>query len=580
MVDIFVGRSRACRFNTSPAHCQSVGEGAASALSCILTIALFLLTAVSFAANEGTSVTRGSDTHISPGDVLLITVWGEEKWSGEFPVDNRGVLYYPPVGDLEVDQMTAKGLTDRLTEQLKELIKRPRVTVVVRAHRGTARVGIWGEVVKPGVLEVPVGTTVFELLTQAERSVGAARKIQWIHSGAQSRVEEVDYEQVLKLGGWKQANYALEDGDTVLVPKADKATGVTLLGQVHKPGTYPWHEDLRLLEALMLAEGLASETESQTARILRSGKTSSVIDLERLLRNGDLELNAVLEAGDIVIAGTPRVKVAVLGQVTKPGNYNIPSGSTVFDALTQAGGPTDKGDINHTEVVQGSKRQVLNLWKVLWEGDTSVNITLSDGDVVFVPPQKRAYLLGAVQRPGEIAVEPDTTLLTAMQHTGEPVEGADLGHVRLIRRGEVRIIDATRLLSGGDTTIDLRLEPGDSVFVPLKKSVYVVGAVNKAGPYPIGERTTLMDLVRSGAAPMPEARMQKVMIIRTTSEGKAVPMEVNLERLIKKGDSSQDVVLQPGDLIMVPGKKGERRGSDWWQYAGIVNSLAWLLGNL
>ncbi|HID06494.1 MAG TPA: hypothetical protein EYP10_05030, partial [Armatimonadetes bacterium] len=424
-----------------------------------------LLTAVNSLSLAGIPAKEASRRSLlGAGDVLIITVWGEERWSGEFIVDADGILHYPPVGAVDVRKMTTEDLAKHLTEQLRRLLKRPHVSVILKergerigeriyvfgavnqpgahpfregitlldviAQTGgfkedadleharivhangtmtpidlrslqiggvltenvelqpgdiifippmtTIQVAIWGEVSQPGIYKLPARVTLLEVLAHCGQLLPTAtRKIKLIRIGTERKVREIDLDQVLAGGGWQEIGFAMQDGDTIIVPRAGSENEVTVLGQVQKPGSYPWQENMRLLTALMLAGNVQGEPEPQYAQIMRSGEPSVTVDLKRLLRMGDMSLNCVLKPGDIIIVQSGRkIKVSVLGQVNKPGIYELPMDAKVIDALIQAGSFTEKADLTRTQVIHKGTPRVINLWKALWEGDLSQNVAL------------------------------------------------------------------------------------------------------------------------------------------------------------------------------------------------------------
>lgn len=85
-------------------------------------------------------------------------------------------------------------------------------------------------------------------------------------------------------------------------------------------------------------------------------------------------------------------RVYVLGEVVKPGSYEIEKAHNLLDAITAAGGPTKDGAKRNVYIVRRSKPdefQKVNLLAILKKGDQSQNIALNEGDSVFLTSNGR-----------------------------------------------------------------------------------------------------------------------------------------------------------------------------------------------
>lgn len=85
-------------------------------------------------------------------------------------------------------------------------------------------------------------------------------------------------------------------------------------------------------------------------------------------------------------------RVYVLGEVVKPGSYEINKAHNLLDAVTAAGGPTKDGAKRNVYIVRRSKPgefQKVNLLAILKKGDLSQNVQLNEGDSVFLTSNGR-----------------------------------------------------------------------------------------------------------------------------------------------------------------------------------------------
>ena len=85
-------------------------------------------------------------------------------------------------------------------------------------------------------------------------------------------------------------------------------------------------------------------------------------------------------------------RVYVLGEVVRPGSYEIEKAHNLLDAVTAAGGPTKDGAKRNVYIVRRSKPnefQKVNLLAILKQGDYSQNVPLGEGDAVYLTSNGR-----------------------------------------------------------------------------------------------------------------------------------------------------------------------------------------------
>lgn len=87
------------------------------------------------------------------------------------------------------------------------------------------------------------------------------------------------------------------------------------------------------------------------------------------------------------------------------------------------------------------------------------------------------------------------------------------------------------------------------------KAVYVLGYVNSPGKYAMkGDRITVKEAIVAAGLPRADASINKVFVIRPsqhTADGKPQQKNVNVKKLLNKGESAEDFILQPGDTVVV-----------------------------
>jgi len=171
---------------------------------------------------------------------------------------------------------------------------------------------------------------------------------------------------------------------------------------------------------------------------------------------------------------------------------------------------------------------------------------------------KRVTVLGTVGgKVGTFPLKGRTTLLELLAEAGGPGPTADLERVQMIRRDAPPLtINFFRLLSQGNLIRDLVLDAGDVVFIPARgpadeKKVFVLGEVKNPGAYPLLRNMRLSQAFGAAGGATPDGALASSRVIRGELKNPQVTA-VDLRRLIERGDRSQDVLLEPNDIIFVP----------------------------
>lgn len=166
-----------------------------------------------------------------------------------------------------------------------------------------------------------------------------------------------------------------------------------VLGRVENPGVVNFPGEGTLLEALSIAGGYSTEAEDTyltRCAIIRGKDVIIWIDLNDLLQNGNMALNAKILNNDVIfIPESQSELVYVMGEVETPGAYNMTGRLTIMDSLMLAGGPTDDAEAGTIYLIrkgvegQGAVREI-NLKQLLTTADFSQNYIMEDDDVLYV----------------------------------------------------------------------------------------------------------------------------------------------------------------------------------------------------
>jgi polysaccharide biosynthesis/export protein len=257
------------------------------------------------------SVSHADDYEIGHGDVLHLSVIGQAELTGDFPVDSEGMVALPVLGKVKAAEMSAKELERKLTTLLADgYIKRPQVSVSLQEFK-SQRVFVTGEVLKPGPYALKVDRSLLALVSD--------------------------------IGG-----FTPNAGHEIVVIRPPAGAGTPVLPGA--PPSDPTATDAHTPSGPPPAAGMTFEVPG--AEVFR-------VSLQEL-QSGNPERNILLRAGDTVYV--PRAaQVYISGSVARPGPIRFQEGMTLLQALTVAGGATERGSQKRAKVlrtVNGKKQEV------------------------------------------------------------------------------------------------------------------------------------------------------------------------------------------------------------------------------
>ncbi|MDO8587955.1 MAG: SLBB domain-containing protein [Armatimonadota bacterium] len=164
-------------------------------------------------------------------------------------------------------------------------------------------------------------------------------------------------------------------------------------------------------------------------------------------------------------------------------------------------------------------------------------------------------VLGNVNRPGKFEFKEGDTVMEAIAQAGSYQETASLANATLTRKtGEVISLDLYKLYNKADTTQNLLLKKGDTIYVPEEttRRVYVLGEVLRPGMYALKENMTALSAVsQAGGATPDRGHLKGTMVVRG-DPANPEKIKVDISKMIGKGDLNQDIPLMAGDLVYVP----------------------------
>ena len=181
-----------------------------------------------------------------------------------------------------------------------------------------------------------------------------------------------------------------------------------------------------------------------------------------------------------------------------------------------------------------------------------VNVSLSMGALRSI----RVFVLGEAHKPGTYTVPALSTITNVLFLSGGVTDIASLRNVQLKRDGKVSsVLDLYDLLLSGDRSKDLRLQAGDTVFIPtIKNTAAIDGQVRRPAIYETKGRPTARQLIELSGGLLPKAFRNRATIKRVDSSGFMTALDIDLN-----SDTGLDTRIENGDLLVVGAVADEQR---------------------
>jgi protein involved in polysaccharide export with SLBB domain len=389
-----------------------------------------------------------------------------------------------------------------------------------------------------------------------------------------SQLESILYARLPRVYSGVRRDAAARTHFSVSVTKLH-TNQVFVTGDVAQPGSYEISSAGTALTALYVAGGPSPNGSLRHIEIHRGGRVVDSLDVYSYLLHGDASHDIQLQGGDIVFVPVHGSRVKVVGEVVRPGIYELGSEETLADALHDAGGfqaTAVRHRVQITRVIQpdprvshGGARVVMDVPPEDFEpptaglgGDPPVPMMADDSVYVFkvdVSIKDRVTVSGDVWTPGDQGFSSGMRLSDALKLAGGVKPDAYLGDVLIsrVRSDSTRIqLRASLRDSTGTPVNDVILEDHDDVKVFALREmrphqfVAIAGAVKRGGRIAYHEGMTARDLVLIAGGTIEGADLHEVEIARVPENRAAgvtaVTMRVPLD---------STVALQPYDNVLV-----------------------------
>jgi protein involved in polysaccharide export with SLBB domain len=260
---------------------------------------------------------------------------------------------------------------------------------------------------------------------------------------------------------------------------------------------------------------------------------------------------------NISLGNVRSIRVTVVGEVERPGGYQVSALASVFNVLYLTGGPTERGSLRNIQLVRNNKViHSIDLYPFLQKGMMPENIRLQDQDViVFAPNLKRVEFAGQVKRPMIYELLPSENLKEALDFAGGYNDFAFNDKLKLVQRnGSEKIFKdieansfANYIPQQGDSIYAEKMEPA------FENKVTIVGAVVRPGQFGFTPALTLSALLKKADGLRADAFLSRAVIKRVTANKERTMVSVDLNKLI--ANAGADINLQSEDSIQIFAKQ-------------------------
>jgi protein involved in polysaccharide export with SLBB domain len=260
------------------------------------------------------------------------------------------------------------------------------------------------------------------------------------------------------------------------------------------------------------------------------------------------------------------IQVFVVGDVVRPGAFQMSGAGTVLTALYAAGGPSANGSWRRVMVRRGDKLvDSLDIYDYLLHGINRSDLRLQNGDVVFVPVHGSfAKLGGEVTRPALYEMRSGETLRDLIEFAGGFSPAAYQARVRIHRilppdtrgpgGGARVVVDVGSDQLAGGVVPPVPMAAGDSVTVlavPERVRGYVTvrGNVWVEGRVGFTPGMKLSEALRVAGGPKPDVYLDRILVSRTNDDSTRVQLRSAFAD--STGRIADDLVLQDLDEVRV-----------------------------
>ena len=500
-----------------------------------------------------------------------VTLTGSLKHTGKFETLDGETLndLIKYAGGFKEDAYTELATVVRIADNQKKVIDVPsnqfknfkilpgdEYTFSGILNKFSNRVDITGSVNRPGIYELKDGLTVSQLVQKAN----GLKEDAFLNRAFITRLRENQIPEVLSFNlgeilNGKNTDIILQKDDRVEIKSLFEYRqnfNVSIAGEVQAPGTFPWVENLTLLDLISKAKGFTIAAATDSVELIRIIKDKDLLSqsnqktvvkkfkIDKNLIAENSEGNIVLENGDQVvvrkISGYEGIRmVKVEGEVLRPGSYNIISkGDYISDLIKRSGGLTKYAYAEGAFLIRNQKFD---------ESQQKLNTFMTENASTQLKKSSSSSIDANLMQQVGLNNLKDITAIDSLQMklTGTTVL-EEIGNTE----GLVGI-NLKKIMQNPKGRFDLKLEEGDVIYIPRElQTVRIIGEVYFPTYVKFQRGLCVKDYLSNAGGASSKANKYKIFVLYPNGTSKSTKNFLGFRMYPK---------ILPGSQIIVPQKQ-------------------------
>jgi protein involved in polysaccharide export with SLBB domain len=338
---------------------------------------------------------------------------------------------------------------------------------------------------------------------------------------------------------------------------------VTIMGEVTAPGTYTLPSLASVFNALYAAGGPNRSGSYRDIEVIRNSKIIQHLDVYDFLMRGDQSGNIRLQDQDVIRIPTYGERVQILGEVKRPGIFEMKQGEHLTDLISYAGGFSDSAytAMIHAVRINGKEKTVADI-----SADQYASFQPKNGDKYDVSPiidkfANRVVIDGAVYRPGPFELTEGLTLSQLVRKADGLREDAFLPRGYIVRQNpdltsSTIQFNVAKVMNGEQADIPLQKEDEVHVYSIFDlRDLYTVsiqGSVRMPGQFKYADSMTLEDLIMQAGGFSQGASPRRIEVSRRWIDtAHAGATSAHIAQVFQE-DVNEDLQLQASKFVLHP----------------------------
>jgi protein involved in polysaccharide export with SLBB domain len=359
---------------------------------------------------------------------------------------------------------------------------------------------------------------------------------------------------------------------------------INVIGEVMVPGTYTLPSTASVFNALYLSGGPNENGSFRSIQVIRDNKIIKTIDVYDYLINANTQGNIPLREQDVIYIPTYQKRVEAGGAFKRTGIFELTEKEKLTDLIRYLGGFTDqafKAQLSLTRITDKEKK-IIDINQSLYESFVPANGDLVVASEIMDRYENRVLISGAVFRPGTYELTDGMTISQLIARAQGVKENFYSNRGLIIRLQDnlspmTLPFDVKDILRGVN---DMKLQREDQVIIQdifsmrQKRSIQILGEVQRPGEYDFLDNMTLKDLIFQAGGLNEVASESFVELARRhnyqeasqTTDQMVKLFQFNIDRQLKLDSKDEAFLLEPFDYIYI------RRSPSYFEQRTVIIS--------